>query len=425
MECPQECLNVTTMAVLSPTILIAKPTTDGKFAIFIRISAKKLKSYIKTNYFIDDLSQWHDGKVVARTDAAMMNKRVLFELKKYEDRLKYIENEDYYTPAQLKFMLTQEDRIAPNVITFNDYFRQRMNEIKEEGRTGYAKMHEETLRVFELSEGTVPLPVMNHIIIEHFNNYMIKKGYSDGNRQLRLCHIKARVNEAIKYGLLRSDVHPFAYTKLPKSDPKELDISIDDFRRILSTDLSHSKRMTFGRDMLLLSFYLGGVNLADIAEINFGGAEISYVRKKSGAHKRKNKITCISIPEEARVIISKYIGRSGMIDFGYKYTYENLCRYINSCLKLIAKELSISSNISFYSARKTFAQYASELAIPYPIIEYCLGHSIKTGITINSYIRIKPQQADAAIQRVIEYTKNPEAFKEFINFRSQMQMMMM
>ncbi|MEG2856307.1 tyrosine-type recombinase/integrase [Bacteroides sp.] len=413
------------MASLSPTILTAKPTIEGKFAIFIRISVKKLKAYIKTNYLIDDLSQWYNGKVVARSDAAMMNKRILFELKKYEDRLRYIENEDYYTPNQLKFMLTQEDRIAPNVITFNDYFRQRINEIKEEGRDGYAKMNTETLRVFELSEKEVPLPVMNHIIIEHFNNYMIKKGYSDGNRQLRLCHVKARVNEAIKYGLLRSDVHPFAYTKLPKSDPKELDININDFRQIVSHDFSHSKRMTFGRDMLLLSFYLGGVNLADIAEINFSGTEISYVRKKSGAHKKKNRITCISVPEEARSIISKYIGRNGMIDFGYKYTYENLCRYINSCLKLIAKEIGINSNISFYSARKTFAQYASELAIPYPIIEYCLGHSIKTGITINSYIRIKPEQANAAIKRVIEYTKNPEVFKEFINFRAQMQIMMM
>ena len=79
---------------------------------------------------------------------------------------------------------------------------------------------------------------------------------------------------------------------------------------------------------------------------------------------------------------------------------------------------------SFYSARKTFAQFASEIGIPYPIIEYCLGHSIKTSITINSYVRVKQHQADAAIQRVIEYINNPEVFKPYIEMRAQMQMMM-
>lgn len=110
---------------------------------------------------------------------------------------------------------------------------------------------------------------------------------------------------------------------------------------------------------------------------------------------------------------------------GYNYTYTNLCCYINSCLKLLSKELQIKSNLTFYSARKTFAQFAAEIGIPYPIIEYCLGHSIKTSITINSYIKVKQTQADAAIQRVIEYTKQPSNFEDFIKLRNQMQMMMM
>ena len=64
------------------------------YPIFVRIAAKKEKAYIKTMYEIPDLSQWYNGKVVARTDAAMMNKRLLFELKKYNDRVNAIENND-------------------------------------------------------------------------------------------------------------------------------------------------------------------------------------------------------------------------------------------------------------------------------------------------------------------------------------------
>lgn len=284
-------------------------------------------------------------------------------------------------------------------------------------------MHEETLRIFLLSEGEVPFVIMNHITVEHFDTYMKRKGYSDGNRNIRLSHIKARVNEAIKYGLIKCEKHPFAYTKLPSSEPKDYDISIADFIKIVEANTGNSKRLTLAKDMFLLSFYIGGTNLADIVQIDFSQKEINYIRQKSGAHKRKDRITRITIQPEARYIIDKYIGKNGRLDLGYNYTYTNMCCYINSCLKLLAKELNIKSNLTFYSARKTFAQFASEIAIPYPIIEYCLGHSIKTNITINSYVKVKQSQADAAIKRVIEYTKQPKIFEDFINLRNQMQMM--
>lgn len=352
------------MAKLALTVLAARKAANGMYPIFVRIAAKKEKAYIKTMYEISDLSQWYNGKVVARTDAAMMNKRLLFELKKYNDRVNAIENNDTYTATQLKLIAIQADKVTQNTSTFTDFFRKRIEELKKDGRENYAKMHEETLRIFLLSEGEVPFVIMNHITVEHFDTYMKRKGYSDGNRNIRLSHIKARVNEAIKYGLIKCEKHPFAYTKLPTSVPKDLDISITDFIKIRNADTNESKRLTLAKDIFLLSFYTGGINLADIVKIDFSGNEISYTRQKSKEHKRKDKVTRIGITQEAREIINKYINSKGVLDFGYNFSYINLCRYINSCLKRLAKELGIKSNISFYSARKTFAQFAAEIAIP-------------------------------------------------------------
>lgn len=413
------------MATLSLTIRQTSPTTKGKFPVFIRIAAKSEKAFIKTEYQVDDVSEWYNGKVVARSDAAMLNKRLLFELKKYKERLEYIENRDCYTAAQLKAILLQQDKTTLSVITFNDFMRERIKELKEEGRESYAKMNEDTLKVFEAAEGSVPMVIMNHITIEHFDKWLKKNNHSEGGRQIRLCHIKARVNEAIRNGLLRCNPHPFAYTKLPAPNIREIDLSITDLRKIIAFNASKSKRYSLAKDVFLLSFYMGGMNFADIVQADFSGKEVSYERKKSKEHKTKCRVTRINVKPEARAIINKYITKGGLLDFGYNYSPKNLQCYINSCLKLLAKELNIDSSITFYSARKTFAQFASEIGIPYPIIEYCLGHSIKTGITINSYVRIKPEQADVAIQRVIEYTKNPDAFRDFINFRAQVQMMIM
>ena len=390
------------MATLSLTILSAKPTKAGKFPILIRVSVKNDKEYIKTEYQLDDACQWYNGKVVARNDATMMNKQLIYELKKYKERLQYIDNYDCYTAKQLKIILTQQDKIAPDIRTFNDFMRQRIKEKKEEGKTSHAKMLEDTLKIFESAEGEVPIIIMNHITVEHFDRWMKLHGHTDGGRQIRLSHIKARINEAIKLGIIRCDKHPFAYTKIPIPEPRSLDISVDAIRKIISADVSKSKQLSLAKDMFLLSFYLGGINYADLIQVDLSEDVISYIRLKSGEHKTKNRT----------------------LKFDYKYTAGNLQRYINKCLKLLATELNIKEGLTFYSARKTFAQFASEIGIPYPIIEYCLGHSIKTSITINSYVRVKQHQADEAIQRVIEYINNPEVFKPYIEMRAQMQMMM-
>lgn len=117
------------MATLSFTILTAKPTAENKFPVLLRISAKKQKAYIKTEYQLNDVSEWYNGKVVARTDAAMMNKRLSFELKKYTERLSYIENNDCYTASQLKTILIQQENAVPSIITFNDFMRNRIKEL--------------------------------------------------------------------------------------------------------------------------------------------------------------------------------------------------------------------------------------------------------------------------------------------------------
>lgn len=60
---------------------------------------------------------------------------------------------------------------------------------------------------------------------------MERKGYSNGNIGLRLTHLKARINELIKNGVLKTEIHPFVYTKIPTAEPKECDLTIDEFRK--------------------------------------------------------------------------------------------------------------------------------------------------------------------------------------------------
>lgn len=156
--------------------------------------------------------------------------------------------------------------------------------------------------------------------------------------------------------------------------------------------------------------------------VNLQKDTLSFGRTKTANTKTGNVDITIPIHEEARKIIDKYITSKGILDLSYSYTYHNLQRYINLCIKTLQEHLRIEQNLCFYSARKTFAQFASDLGIPDNVIDYCLGHSTKSKGIIRFYTKVKQRQAEIAISRVIDYTNNPEKYKEYIQMRADIMM---
>lgn len=78
-----------------------------------------------------------------------------------------------------------------------------------------------------------------------------------------------------------------------------------------------------------------------------------------------NNVIILTIPDEAKPIISRWMDKkTGKLDFKYKFTYHNFSQYFTYTLGDLAKEINIDERVPFYSARKTFAQYASEPGIP-------------------------------------------------------------
>lgn len=414
------CFDYSTMATIRLTVLSSIKEHDGRLPILVCISQKKDRTYIKTEFLLDDISEFDNGKVAYRKDANVMNKRLEFVYSQYKEKFDSIEDIEYFSALQIKQIITSKER--PSHISFLEFWKKRINEIREEGRESYAKMNEETIRVFSNAEGDVPIPAINTLLIEHFKKWMTKKGYANGNIGLRLTHLKARINELIKAGILKQDVHPFAYTKIPTAEPKECDLTIKEFRKIRNTEVE-GKRMNLGKDMLLLSFYLCGINLKDLLTVNLSGDVLSFERSKTLNAKTGKTVITIPIHNEAKAIINKYINKKGVLDLGYSYSYPNLQRYINLCMRNLKEYLEIEQTLCFYSARKTFAQFASELGIPDGVIDYCLGHSDKSKGIIRYYTRVKQKQAEIAINRVIDYTNSPEKYTEFLEMRADIMLM--
>ena len=223
---------------------------------------------------------------------------------------------------------------------------------------------------------------------------------------------------------MKYDVHHFVSFTIPSAPVREADISVQTFNKIRnSTPIE--KKFKVAKELFLLSFYLGGINLIDLLQIDFRNRDkIEYVRTKSRNTKQGTKNISFSIPNEAKEIIRRWINpHTGMLDFGYKFSYKNFSRYMSRSLAALAKSLGITEKVIYYSARKSFAQYASEIGIPDSVIDYCLGHSDKSKGVIRYYTKVKQQQADMAISRVIDYVNNPDKYQEYIEMRKDIMMM--
>lgn len=413
------------MATLKLTLFLAKQLKDGRHKIRIAICHKRDTRYIVTNFIIDSVTQFRNGQVVRRPDASIMNRKLRNLLNEYQEKLDAVKHQNLYTCVQLKNMLVNS-MMEEDAATFQSVSASYERELSESGSVGYAKMLERNCRYFtEFCRGDILLADITPEMIENYSRFLrVKKGVGDTTNSMMMRNTKTIINRGVKKRVVSYEVHPFVNFQIPTSQVRQVDLPLEVFNRLRLAEPTE-KRFRVARDLFCLSFYLGGINLVDLMQIDFRGLDVlEYVRTKSRSTTHGQNVVSFAIPEPAKEIIRRWMNRNtGRLDFGYKFSYSNFSRYLSRLLDSFARSLGITEKVVYYSARKSFAQYASEIGIPDGVIDYCLGHSDKSKGVLRYYTRVRRQQADMAIQRVIEYVNNPELYKEYVELRQDIMMM--
>lgn len=414
------------MATLKLAVTPDKIAKDGTHKIRIALGHKSTTRYIVTRFKIDNLSQFKNGQVVKRPDAALINTKLRNLLNEYQEKLDSIKCISMYDCKQLREILVNSAPAGQTAATFQAVAKSYISELIEDGRENYAKLLERNCRYFtEFTKGEFLLSEITPEIINNYDRYLRNnKKVGETTIGMMMSRTRTIINRAIKKQLVRYDVKPFAYYSIKSSPVREVDITVENLTKIKNYTPTE-KKFRVARDCFMLSFYLGGINLVDLLEIDFKKKDvIEYVRKKPRNTKQGDQRIIIAIPDEAKSIIKEWMNsNTGKLDFGYKFTYSNFYRYLTRNLNTIAENLNINQKLVFYSARKSFAQFASELGISDGVIDYCLGHSDKSKGIIRYYTKVKQKQAEIAINRVIDYVNNPEKYKDYIEMRADIMMM--
>lgn len=393
------------MATIKLAVLKHTKSKDGSYKIRISIGHRSETHYIVTPYSVNALSEFDNGIVVRVPNAHEINIKLRNLLNDYEERLERIDSPEDYTCKELRDLL-KSMRTHSSKITFKQVSEQYQKELIEDGRGSYAGMLQNSLRLFfEFTGGDVFLSEISTITISEFERWLKRKGVSQTYISMTLSMTRTIVNRAIRMQLVTYSVHPFTYWKRPVDPERELDISVEDVRAIRDAQ-PRLKKQRIARDIFMLSYYLGGINLIDLLEIDFRGVSVlEYTRHKSRNMKLSDKRISFTLQPEAKELISKWMNRNtGRLDFGYKFSYKNFLAYVTRSIKSLAKDIDIQDyrKVCYYTARKSFVQHGFDLGISLEVLEYCIGQSVKNNRPIFNYLKIMRKHADVAFRQILD-----------------------
>ena len=395
------------MATIALTVVPAKALKDGRNKVRIAVAHRSQTRYIVTDVTLNNSKEWKNGKVVKRDDATYLNMKLLKrmqEIQRIIDDLPYIEG---LSCAELVGAITNLK--AKKSHTLGSAFAEMMevSNAKESSKNIYSTMFASITSV--IHEGT---------LVRNITPLMLKRYVKKRSAELAEITIKNHltllsmiVNFCQANGYTDFRVTPTAGISKRVVAIRQNWLSPDQVRMVRDSDLGNAPRNRF-RDIFMLSYYLGGINIIDIGRINFNESHdtLHYVRTKTERIAKVNPFVEFEIPDVAKQIIEKYKGADGYLHFCNR----NSRRFSDSfyfLAKRVGESLGMPS-LTFYSARKSFAQHAFMLGVSESVIDYVLGHSL--GVSSNkmlfAYVKVTPDMATECVRKVCEFIASTRNF---------------
>ncbi|MBV5348908.1 site-specific integrase [bacterium] len=350
---------------------------------------------------------------------------------------------EMYTARELaKYFESETKPGSDSTINFVEFSRNHIEKLKAQGRTSYASNINSSLNSLidfcngrekiAITEITSKFLTQNEAFLrttrtikrkDQFGKMVTtkKRGLSDLSVIDYMTNIRLLFNAAMaEYNdedkdEIRIIHYPFRKYKL-KRRPENEKRNLTKEQLVVIRDVDPAKiileRAIFSRDIFMLSFYLVGMNFADLYEVDkIKAGRFTYERKKTKGRRQDRALISIKIEPEAEQLVEKYRDPSGerVFDFHKRYSTSHIfSSNVNKGLKVVAKACKIDEPLSTYYARHTWATIARNKAgISKDDVDLALNH-VDQGLKMaDAYIEKDWSLIDKANRGVLDYFKKP------------------
>ena len=403
-------------------ICISMATTRFKFrassvsgkqgTLFIQVIHKRVARQVSTSYKLYP-NEWDadSQSVVIRRDTSSDRSQYLNTLQKAlrsdTSRLQIIilaldhSRKEYQATDVVKRFLKKEQSNE-----FTVFAESLIDKKREEGHLSLATKYQSSLNSLNrfLDGRLLTFDDMDSSLMLSYENYLKDLGRCPNTTSFYMRNLRAIYNQAVEQGLTPQN-HPFSRVCTGIAKTVKRAVNIEEVQKIKAKELPADSTDDFSRNIFLFSLYTCGMSLTDIAHLlksDLQGDYLSYCRQKTGQRINIRWEPCMQqLVDKYKNDDSPYllplITRPGEDE---ERQYKNMIHLINHHLKNLGEALGLSSKLTSYVARHSWASIAKSQDIPVSAISEAMGHT--TERTTRIYLKsFDNTLVDCANQKVL------------------------
>lgn len=418
------------MLTIKAEVPTGRVRNDGTYNVKIRFTKDRVVKRISTDLFATnedltaDFKLKEDSIVKQEADRLVLHYRMLYTSM-------HLDSENYDVNEIVSRLFCKDEAEKP--IDFIAFSRKWITETTIKGKDNYNTALKSFIRFIGKEELDIKKITVD--LLEQYRDYIIKvradrvkKMVEEGKRvpsnrclSLYLMSLKHLYGEAQKFynkpdkGLMRIPYTPFEYFKIPKQEAtRKRAITPEQIKAIwnmpyqnIHKGAKHTCRPDLAKDCFILSFYLMGINSADLYNATeLKGNKLVYCRTKTKDRRLDKAKMEVVVPDMVLPIIEKYRDTTGQRLFRFYEDYRDhkaFNKAINKGLKEIGDQLGID-DLEFYAARHSWATIAlNKCKIDKYTVHAALNHVDESMRVTDIYIERDFVNENKANAKVVKY----------------------
>jgi integrase len=244
----------------------------------------------------------------------------------------------------------------------------------------------------------IDFPLIDLKWLRKFELYLINQGLKENARAQVFRTLRAIYNKAIDYRIVKDADYPFKDFKWDEFEVETIPdfIPLEDFYRIEDYSINPDSKLFDSRNYFVFSFYAGGLNFADIADLKWSdiNGNLLIIRRR-----KTKRLIRMAINEPMRNILDYYEAFTKSKSDNYVFPIFNAnvhetakqrhdrfkshrADVINPSLKEIASLVGLDRTITSKVARYTMATGLRESGIDSMMISKAMGRKSDRGLEV-------------------------------------------
>jgi integrase len=361
------------MIKVAPILYTYKTLSNGEHPVMIRLTEKGKRKYIglgvncKASYW-DEVNNLPSKKHPQQKELVILINDLVNKL-----------NKTIYVAENSNNLLTLDD-LANSMLNVASaptqplslYIDQLCENLKADGKIETNNIFRSTKKAWLnfFKKDMLSFDDINSNSIHDFEQSAVKRGNMPSTIFLYLRTLKTVINMAKRENICGPEYDPFknySFAKFRRIKTRKRAISREDFRKIEEIELDEKSRLFHSRNYFIFSFYAGGINFVDLAQlkwVNIEKKQLFYIRKKT------NELINSPLVSQAMKILEIYKRYSNCKKEDYIFPILNqthatslsisnrlnkVNHQVNQDLQEIGETLKLDVKLTTYVARHTFA----------------------------------------------------------------------